>query len=341
MNSLHRIGTCLAATFLLGASLHAQSFQNAGSVGAQFLKIGVGARAMGLGGAYGSLAGDPTMLAWNPAGIGTIEGIQVSAQHTAWVEGINHDFVGLVVPVTDWFNLGFHTVFLTSGDIEITTIENPEGTGKFYDATDVAAGLTSSFRLTSQLTFALTVKYIEERIYDVRSGAVAVDAGAWYNTGFRSLTIGFAVTNLGFDQTFAGRPLEVKYNPLTTGEPAVNAELQAQSSGIPLGFRAGGSFDLFEMFSERIEDHALLTVLDFIQQPDVRERLALGMEYTWQKMISVRSGYLFNADELSWSAGGGVRLPIADFNVSVDYAASSLGRFGIGHRFGIVLGYAQ
>ncbi len=341
MNRVHRFGACLAAILLLGATLCAQTFQNAGSVGAQFLKIGVGARAMGLGGAYGAMAGDPTTLAWNPAGIGTISAIDLSVQHTAWVEGINHNFVGLVVPVTDWLNLGFHTIFLSSGDIEITTIDNPEGTGKYYDATDVSAGLTSSFRLTQQLTFALTFKYVEERIYDVKAGTFAIDAGAWYSTGFRSLALGFAVTNLGFEETFTGQPLDVKYNPATTGEPPVNAELSAQSSGIPLSFRASGAFDLFEMFSEPVQDHQLLTVMDFIQQPDIPERFAAGLEYTWQKMISIRTGYLFNADELSWSLGGGVRLPVSDFDVSVDYAASSLGRFGIGHRFGIVLGYGH
>jgi hypothetical protein len=71
--------------------LHAQAFRNAGSTGMQFLKIGVGARAMGMGGAYASIAGDATALAWNPAGIGTINEIQLSAQHTEWVASLNHN----------------------------------------------------------------------------------------------------------------------------------------------------------------------------------------------------------------------------------------------------------
>ena len=320
-------------------TLHAQAFRNAGSAGAQFLKIGVGARAMGMGGAYGSLAGDVTTLAWNPAGIGTIDAIQVSAQHTSWVADLDHNFIGLVVPVTDQFSFGFHTVYLTSGAIEITTIDNPEGTGQFYDASDVAVGVTSSVRLTTQLTFATTVKYVEERIYDVTSGGVALDAGAWYSTGFRSLNIGFGLSNLGFEQTFSGRPLEVKFTPGSPGEPPVNAELQALSFTLPLLFRASGSFDFFEMFAEPIQDHALLTVIDFIQHSDTEERLVLGAEYTWHNVVSLRSGYIFNADELSWGAGGGVHLNVSDFRIDVDYAANSLGRFGIGHRIGLSVSY--
>jgi len=290
-----------------------------------------------MGGAYGSVSGDVSSLAWNPAGIGTIYNLELSAEHNAWVAGIDHNFIGLVVPVTEQFNLGFHTVYLTSGDIEITTIDNPEGTGQYYDALDVAVGVTSSVRLTSQLTFATTVKYIEERIFEVTSSGLAIDAGAWYATEFRGLTIGFAVSNLGFDQTFSGRQLEVNYDPGTPGEPPVNAELAAEPFKLPILFRASGSFDFFEMFMEPLDDHKLLTVVDFIQHSDSEERAILGAEYTWQDLLSIRSGYEFNADELAWSVGGGVRVDVSEFMIGFDYAASSLGRFGLGHRIGLVL----
>jgi hypothetical protein len=330
---------CAFLVFPFVPILHAQSFHNAGSAGAQFLKIGAGARAMGMGGAFGSVSGDASSLFWNPAGIGNIYTLQLSAQHTEWVAGIAHNFIGLVIPVTDQFNLGFHTVYLTSGQIEITTIDNPEGTGQFYDSRDLAVGATSSIRLTTQLTFAVTVKYIEERIFDVTSSGLAIDGGAWYATEFRGLTLGFAVSNLGFDQTFKGRQLEVDYEPGTPAEPAVDAELQAEPYKLPLMFRASGSFDLFQMFFEPLDDHRMLTVIDFVQQSDTEERLALGAEYTWDNLLSLRSGYLFNADELSWSVGGGVLIDVDGFAIGFDYAASSLGRFGIGHRVGVVLGY--
>jgi hypothetical protein len=342
MLKAHRIMIgVLAVSTALNLTASAQSFHNAGSVGAQFLRIGVGARAMGMGGAFGALSGDATTLPWNPAGIGTISTIDVSVEHTVWVAGIKHNFLGLVVPITDQVNLSFHTVYLTSGQIEITTIDQPEGTGTFYDTGDIVAGLTSSVRLTTQLTFATTVKYIEERIYDVKSSTLAADLGVWCDTGLRSLALGFSVTNLGFDQTFNGRPLEVHYIPTAPGEPAVNAELQAEPFGLPLSFRAGGLFDALEMMGESFADHELLIALDFTQQSDTPERLAVGAEYTWQRMLSVRSGYLFNADELGWGVGGGVRIPLSEFLVGVDYAASSLGRFGIGHRVGLSLGYGQ
>lgn len=341
MKTIHILITCTLLHISAIGHLSAQAFRNAGSAGAQFLKIGVGARAMGMGGAYTSLTGDATTLAWNPASIGPADYIQLSVQHTQWVAELDHNFVGLIIPLNDQFNLGFHTVYLTSGDIEITTIDRPEGTGTFYSVSDIAAGATMSARLTSQLAIATTVKYVEERIHDVTSGGVALDAGAWYATGYRSLTLGFSLSNLGFEQSFSGRSLEFKYTPSTPGEQPVNAQLQALSFSLPLTFRASGSFNFFEMFGERIEGHTLLTVIDFIQQSDTPERVVIGGEYTWENLISIRSGYQFNADELTWGTGGGVHLTVPGFLVNVDYSVSSLGRFGLGHRFGIALSYRE
>src|SRR5438045_3246800 len=52
-----------------------ENFNNVGSSGAVFEKIGVGARAAGMGGAYSALADDISALYWNPAGIARLKGI--------------------------------------------------------------------------------------------------------------------------------------------------------------------------------------------------------------------------------------------------------------------------
>ena len=333
-----RIAVICAAVLILHDGAEAQSIRNAGSAGAQFLKIGVGARAMGMGGAFGTVAAGAEALAWNPAGIGAVDKLEVSAQHTAWVAEINHSFIGAVLPVSDQVNLGFHTIFLTSGDIEITTIDQPEGTGRFFDVADIAVGLTASVRLTSQLTVAGTVKYVEERIYDVKGGTVALDAGTWYDTGLKSLRLGFAVSQIGFDHDYSGRSLEVRYLPPGGIQDPTRSELQTARNALPLTFRASGCADLLTLVDEPDPAHRALIALDFIQHSDTPERFAAGMEYTWEQTLSLRGGYLFNADELGWNAGAGVHLDASEVRLSADYAVSGLGRFGIGHRFGLTIG---
>jgi hypothetical protein len=181
----------------------------------------------------------------------------------------------------------------------------------------------------------MTFKYIEERIYDVESSGLAMDAGVSYDTGFRSLAIGFSISHLGFDQTFSGKSLEVDYDPGTPGEPQTPAELETLPFSLPLLFRASGSFDVFRMVDEAIPNHQLLLAFDFIQESDSEERAVLGVEYALYDAVAFRTGYIFNADELSWSAGGGARISTDDFDVGFDYAASSLGRFGLAHRVGL------
>jgi len=319
-----------------GASF-AQSFQNAGSTGLQFLKIGMSARAEGMGGAFASVAGDISSLTINPAGIGSIDRIGVSVQHTNWVAQTDMNFIGLVVPISSDVNLALHTTYLTSGGIEITTIDQPEGTGQSYDAADIAVGFTSSVKLTSQLSFAATVNYLQERIYDEISGGVSLDVGMWYSTGFNSLNLGFSICNLGFDQNFTGRQLEVQYAAPAPSEPPSNAELQTLGFSLPLMFRASGSFDLFEMFGEKLTDHQLLTSIDFVQNADTPERVLVGMEYGWNKTLFLRGGYVFNADELGLTGGIGTLVTVSGTDVQFDVAASSLGRFGLSYRVGVAI----
>jgi hypothetical protein len=301
----------------------------------QFLKIGAGARAQGMGGAFASIAGDVSTLAVNPAGIGSLTSIGLSVQHTGWVAATDLNFIGLVVPMSDQVNLAFQTTFMSTGSIEMTTIDQPEGTGQSYDAADIAVGVTGSVRLTSQLTFAATFKYIEERIYDVSSTGVALDAGMWYATGFKSLNLGFVINNLGFDQKFSGNALRVKFDPSDPSEPASNAELQTGGFALPLSFRASGSFDALDMFDNKSDSHRLTTALDFVQSADTRERVHIGLEYGWHETLFIRGGYIINADEFSWSGGAGALVDLGGSAVQCDAAASSLGRFGVCYRFGI------
>ena len=78
----------------------AGDFSKVGTAAAQFLKIGVGARAMGLGGSFTALANDVSTLYWNPAGITNLGGFSFAVRHTEWFANISHDFAGVVYPLS-------------------------------------------------------------------------------------------------------------------------------------------------------------------------------------------------------------------------------------------------
>ncbi|MBI4218145.1 MAG: hypothetical protein HY610_03425, partial [Elusimicrobia bacterium] len=89
---------CFATTGVLCLSsisfVSAAGFRNyVGSSGAQFLKLPVSARAIGMGEAYGSVAEGAEAIYWNPAGLGREEGKSVSVMHAVYFQNIYYDFV--------------------------------------------------------------------------------------------------------------------------------------------------------------------------------------------------------------------------------------------------------
>ena len=78
-----------------------------GTTGFAFLKLGVGARAMGLGSAYVALADDPTAIYWNAAGLASLTGTQVTAMHNEWIQD-SFDLGGRI-PFTNTMRMRVHT----------------------------------------------------------------------------------------------------------------------------------------------------------------------------------------------------------------------------------------
>jgi hypothetical protein len=84
--------------FPLGATLLAQKYSN------EFLTIGVGARAHGMGTAVTASQHDVYAPAWNPAGLSALpadRGLELGAMHAEWFGGVgNYDFLGVTLPLS-------------------------------------------------------------------------------------------------------------------------------------------------------------------------------------------------------------------------------------------------
>ena len=86
----------LAFSLLLASAGPAGATKYAG----EFLKIPIGARAIGMGGAFTAVCDDATAPYWNPAGVIYLPYREVIAQHQEKFGSLlNHDFIGGVVPL--------------------------------------------------------------------------------------------------------------------------------------------------------------------------------------------------------------------------------------------------
>ncbi len=106
--------------------------QRVGTSSGSFLKIGVGARATGLGESFVAVANDPSAIYWNPAGLASIQRQELSISHLEWPADISFDHISYVLPVKRLGgSLAFQLGALTT-EIDETTELQPFGTGRSF-----------------------------------------------------------------------------------------------------------------------------------------------------------------------------------------------------------------
>ncbi|MCJ7507099.1 MAG: PorV/PorQ family protein, partial [candidate division Zixibacteria bacterium] len=203
-----------------------------GTAGAQFLKIGVSARAVGMGEAFLAISDDASAIYYNPAGLVQLNGLEVMASHIDYPAGINYEFLGVAYPrFGGVWGLGFY--MLNTGDMPLTDYfspldEDPYSSGQTFTAKEYALALSYGVSLTDRFSVGLTFKFIDELYEEERASGWAADAGTLYNTGFRGFKIAMAISNFGPDLKFI--------------------EL---SHPLPMNFKFGGSMDVIKSGSHK------------------------------------------------------------------------------------------
>ncbi|MCX6147558.1 MAG: PorV/PorQ family protein [Candidatus Kapabacteria bacterium] len=320
--------------FLIGSS-SGESFKKVGAAGAQFLKIGVGGRGSAMAGANSAAANDLSALFYNPAGIYQIEGTQAMFSYTKWFGGFTHNFAAICVPLGTQFKLAASMTNLTSGDIEITTLNRPEGTGAYYSINDVAIGLTFAGKLTEQFTFGLTAKYVSNAFYNVASTGFGVDVGTQYDTGIEGIKLGFSLHNLGSEMKYSGQSLDIITRLNNNLNNASNqASLLSYAYTMPITFRAGISGDLLKM-----DNSKLIGAFDFATLSDTPEQYAMGLEWEYDNLLFVRGGYVIGHDQFGAAGGIGLKYNSNGIDSRLDYSINPTSSFGLVNRLNFIIGF--
>ncbi len=327
---MNRLRILIMVGILLG-SLVCSSFSGEtnknGTAAAQFLKIGVGARAMGLAGAFAAATNDATALYWNPAGIITIRRATLAATHTNWFADIRHDYFSFILPVNQRSSVGFQAIMLNMNDMEITNVENPHGTGEFFGASDLAIGVSYGIKLTNFFAIGLTGKFIQQSIYNESASTFAFDLGSLLEIPYYGMRLGMGFTNFGGKLKMDGRDLtrEFDMNPNNTLNVGVESRLKTEPWELPVNFRVGLAFDLLakEQGFMRSELNRLTFSLDGNHPTDTAEYVATGLEYTFREVLSLRTGYRINRDVEKLFYGLGLRIPVTGATFMFDYALAS------------------
>ena len=317
-------------------------FNKVGTTAAPFLKIELGARPVSMGGSFVALANDPSGIYYNPAGIAELNKVYVTGGHTVWFADLDYNYATFILP-TRRINFSLWGSFLTSDDIEITTIERPEGTKQYYNYIDGLLGFTVSAFLSDRLSIGLSGKYIQQTLYNESASTFALDVGSILRTPFKGLRLGMCLVNYGGRMQLSGNDLIVQTDPWPDyeGNPDVEARLTTESFPLPLAFKLGIAFDLVGKEESFIanKDHRFTIAVDGIHPNDGEEKLLIGCEYGLFNTLFLRGGYKHNYDTQKFTAGAGVKVDIGTREISVDYAYVDMDILDSTHRIFITIGF--
>lgn len=179
----------------------------AGKYAGEFLRIGVGSRALGMGGAFVALADDGTASYWNPAGLGNMTHHQLHFGHVQMFNNLaHHHFANLTLKLSTRLGIGISWLRLAIDDIprygeligtrydrflnpDLRSTGRPEGFfGDLEDAVLLSFGKSFDFDLTvgggfrplllpTRLSLGLSYKYISEKLDRAEGRGQGLDLG--------------------------------------------------------------------------------------------------------------------------------------------------------------------
>jgi len=283
---------------------------SAGTRSAQFLKLGLGGRAVAMGGAFVGLADDAGAVYWNPAGLAGVDRTELSFMHLTWLQDIAYEYFALVWPVKKRGAVGFGISYLHMNKLQGRD-QYGEPTSDF-SASDMAITLCFGREITGGLLVGGSIKSIDERIDDRNAFGLAFDCGFLCRTPVESLFLGGVIQNWGKDMVFV-----------------------EESFGLPRIFRLGASY------RRSLAGNPVNLGLDISLPADHETCLHSGIEYIHENTIAARIGYNNGSDlgsrgGLSFGLG---LLTTRSQTYRIDYAFVPQGVLGNSHTFSFSISF--
>ncbi|NQT63544.1 MAG: PorV/PorQ family protein [Candidatus Marinimicrobia bacterium] len=322
-----------------------------GTTAAQFLKIGIGSRATGMGEAYVAMSQDASGLYWNPAGIAQAGGGEILFQRNNWIADVAINYMGVIFPLYGVGTVGISITSLTMDDMPVTTELEPNGTGEEFTASDLALQVTLARSLTDRFSIGFNGKYIQQTIWHSRASAMAVDVGTLFRTQFNDMRLGMSISNYGSGMRMSGRDILVRYDPAPGFEgnnDAIPADYALDDWDLPLIFRVGVAMDVIEVGVTKVT-----VAVDAIHPNDNYESINIGTELSILDKYFLRGGWKspfvetntslaaseLEAREEGFTFGAGFDLPIfgSASGLRFDYAYADFGRLKDVQRFNFSL----
>lgn len=306
---IKKIAVSLLFTLILAAKAWCFFSGNTkGTAAAQFLKMGAGARAAAMGGAYTAVNGNSDMIYYNPAGLAVADQKEVSFMHSIWLEDISYNWLAFVMPHESYGVFGAALQYVTYGQLDGR--DNFGNETSTFSPQDIAA-YVSYANYYNKLSYGVNIKFIQSQIIET-ANTFAVDLGAQYELNNKTY-FGFLMQNLG-------PGLKYNYN----------------SDPLPMLIALGALYSL---------TNELLFTLDLKIPSDNDPYPALGAQYfidaSEDISIFIRAGYDGNRSDINGFTSINLGFGLDYKTLSFNYAFAPYGDIGSTHKIALSLRFGE
>ncbi|MEW6095630.1 MAG: PorV/PorQ family protein [bacterium] len=263
---------------------------------ARYLRIGVGARALGIGGAFVSICDDASATYWNPAGLTQLTQREMTSMASLMSLDRRYNFLNYVAPLADRTNtIGFSLINFAVKDLRefVKKGEIDEEVGRFND-TENTFMVSCARKLNDKLAIGVNLKYLTQQMNPTRidpkgrpkAKGLGIDIGTLYKLS-DNINVGLMLQDIR------------SYLKWETDH----------GDRLPLVVKLGVSTRLF--------DDRLTLSADLEQIEDNhRTRIYAGLEYWLRENIGLRGG-IFDTEP---TAGLSFIFPLQTLNLQLDYS---------------------
>ena len=335
----------LIFVFAAGEILSQGGQDRAGTSAAPELRIPVGGQYLAMNGSAVAMASGLEAIYWNPAGVYLSE-TNASAlfAYRSYIADMSMSYAAVSGNFGEFGTIGISLRNFNVGDINVTTLDQPDGTGEIISPTYFVLGLTYSKLLSERVSIGANINLINETWANVSATGFSVDAGVQYRDLFTpGLSVGVVVKNLGGAMEYTGSGLFIQADDPNSERGTTFYEVTAASFELPSEIALGVSYT-----RALNEENSLSIAGAFVNNNFAFDDYKVGFEYSYRNIAFLRGGYLISAQSSDermniwedFTVGVGLNMKeFSNIDISVDYAYVPVEFFDANHVIALAIGF--